>query len=485
MKVFISYSHKDNDWFDEDSKFSLVPFLKRYFKARIDFWFDPELSKNHTGERYKEIIEKQINESEFAILLLSNEFVSSSFIEEVEIPLIRELFDLKKIQIIPILVGPVDLSKHEAFEWLQELQILPSNNTPLIIYTSDKVKWELIKGEIVNSLGNRFFPKKTEKVDSSKNPDKEVVDKDESNRQGKIINNSQIRDKDYNNKISDGKKTSGWTESLIIFLKEHKKFLFIIIASILLALVIILTYKFIPTNKTLEFSGVSNDSLSIIVETQPPFNWAPQSEDMYKISGRIKGLKDYRNYRIVVYANTIQYYIQPGLDNPLTIIDKDGKWQLLTRLGGEYVILLVNDNYKPSATLDLCPEKGGEIIDVFILSNNVLTNNSSAILVEIKPPFIWKPKTDAMYQISGKIEGIKDYQNYCIVVYAHTNFYYIQPGLDEPLTYIDNDGKWKLHTRLGGEYVILLVNKNYKPAAQLNSCPHKGGDIIDIFVLNK
>lgn len=90
--------------------------------------------------------------------------------------------------------------------------------------------------------------------------------------------------------------------------------------------------------------------------------------------------------------------------------------------------------------------------------------------------------------ISGKVSGVTP-EEYRVVVYAHTDFWYVQPyvrpepGLgapDGPLTRIESDGTWNTPTRTGSEYAVLLVKRSYKPPATVFALPAIGGNILSV-----
>jgi hypothetical protein len=96
---------------------------------------------------------------------------------------------------------------------------------------------------------------------------------------------------------------------------------------------------------------------------------APPSEWM---SGEVSGVTP-EDCRIVVYAYTDRWYVQPyirpepGLgapDGPLTRIESDGTWNTPTRSGSKYAALLVKDSYKPRSTLFALPTVGGNVLSV-------------------------------------------------------------------------------------------------------------------------
>jgi exo-beta-1,3-glucanase (GH17 family) len=157
IRIFVSYSHNDSEWLSEKNPFNLLPSLAEFFGKDVEFWYDPLLGKRHAGEDYAGIIHDQIAEADFAILLLSNAYVSSNFIRTTEIRQIKDLFFERKLRIIPILVGPVTWGFHHEFDWILDKQMLPSSNTPLCDYTSSKADWERVKAELIESLRNVFL----------------------------------------------------------------------------------------------------------------------------------------------------------------------------------------------------------------------------------------------------------------------------------------------------------------------------------------
>ena len=82
--------------------------------------------------------------------------------------------------------------------------------------------------------------------------------------------------------------------------------------------------------------------------------------------------------------------------------------------------------------------------------------------------------------IAGKVVGEKTPQNYKIVLYAHTDRWYVQPLENAPFTNIQNDGTWSNWTHLGHRYAALLVRASFKPESKIQVLPDKGGDIIAI-----
>jgi hypothetical protein len=68
--------------------------------------------------------------------------------------------------------------------------------------------------------------------------------------------------------------------------------------------------------------------------------------------------------QIVLYARSGPWWVQPLTNQPFTKIQPDSRWSSSTHLGTEYAALLVDPGYRPSATMDSLPMKGGAVIAV-------------------------------------------------------------------------------------------------------------------------
>ena len=82
------------------------------------------------------------------------------------------------------------------------------------------------------------------------------------------------------------------------------------------------------------------------------------------IKGRVNGARP--NQRIVLYARSGAWYVQPYADQPFTNIEADSTWSNSTHLGTEYAALLVEPGYSPlSVTIEL-PNPGNGVVAVAI-----------------------------------------------------------------------------------------------------------------------
>ena len=80
------------------------------------------------------------------------------------------------------------------------------------------------------------------------------------------------------------------------------------------------------------------------------------------ISGHVTGARP--GQRIVLFAKSGIWWVQPTVDEPFTPIKPDSSWTGSTHLGTEYAALLVQPGYHPPPTLEVLPPEGGDVIAV-------------------------------------------------------------------------------------------------------------------------
>jgi hypothetical protein len=86
------------------------------------------------------------------------------------------------------------------------------------------------------------------------------------------------------------------------------------------------------------------------------------SEKLSAIEGRVTGARP--GQRIVLFAKSVVWWVQPYGNQPFTDIGADGTWKNTTHLGAEYAALLVDDSYRPPSTLEQLPAPGGSVAAV-------------------------------------------------------------------------------------------------------------------------
>ena len=114
-KIFISYSHKDQEW-----KEKLVTHLgvleKQYL---LQTWNDEDIT---VGDNWYFQIEQALNSSSVAILLITADFLNSDFILKKEIPQLIGRRQKDGLKILPLIIKPC---LWKEVMWLKSIQVRP------------------------------------------------------------------------------------------------------------------------------------------------------------------------------------------------------------------------------------------------------------------------------------------------------------------------------------------------------------------------
>ncbi len=146
VHVFVSYAREDKRWLDPEYRCNLIPFLAESLRRYdVVFWYDTELKP---GDVFKRQIEAEIDQAQIALLIVSQSFLNSEFIEQIEMPRIAERARQGETIVIPVLVEPCDWSD---YPFLADRQMVPSAN-PLIDFTESEAKWAKVKFQILDGL---------------------------------------------------------------------------------------------------------------------------------------------------------------------------------------------------------------------------------------------------------------------------------------------------------------------------------------------
>jgi hypothetical protein len=78
------------------------------------------------------------------------------------------------------------------------------------------------------------------------------------------------------------------------------------------------------------------------------------------IEGRVTGRNP--KSKLVLYARSGKWWIQPLRSEPYTAIRPDGTWTNNTHVGTEYAALLVDADFHPAAMLNEIPARGGDVV---------------------------------------------------------------------------------------------------------------------------
>jgi TPR repeat protein len=145
-RIFVSYAREDAKWLNKDNPHSLIPFLMESLRRHnVTFWFDKNLKG---GDVFEQHIAKQIDDSQVALLIVSQCFLNSEFIENKEMPRIAERARLGKMIVVPVLVEPCDWSD---YSFLADRQMVPGP-APLIEYTESEAQWAKVRFQILDGL---------------------------------------------------------------------------------------------------------------------------------------------------------------------------------------------------------------------------------------------------------------------------------------------------------------------------------------------
>ena len=85
---------------------------------------------------------------------------------------------------------------------------------------------------------------------------------------------------------------------------------------------------------------------------------------MAPIAGRAAGARP--GQKIVIYARSGPWWVQPLADQPFTAIRSDSTFENTTHLGTEYAALLVEPDYRPSNRTDELPAVGNGVVAIAI-----------------------------------------------------------------------------------------------------------------------
>lgn len=81
-----------------------------------------------------------------------------------------------------------------------------------------------------------------------------------------------------------------------------------------------------------------------------------------KIAGTVQWAG--RQQRIVLFAKSGNWWVQPAADKPFTSIRRDYTWESRTHVGTDYAALLVDSGYAPPKTTDVLPVTGNGVLAV-------------------------------------------------------------------------------------------------------------------------
>jgi small GTP-binding protein len=145
LKIFISYSHKD-----EAFKNELVTMLAGLNRRGILHTWQDRLIE--AGDEWYKSIQDSMNECDLAILLVSADYLASRFIQEQEQPRLLQRPEEMKLRVIPIIVRPC---KWQSEPMLKELQVLPKDGKPVITFPQATGERDQVWTDIATAVEQR------------------------------------------------------------------------------------------------------------------------------------------------------------------------------------------------------------------------------------------------------------------------------------------------------------------------------------------
>ena len=97
IKLFFSYSHKDEDLRDELAKHLSI--LKR--QGVLEAWHDRNID---AGAEWANKIDEHMNEAQIILLLISSDFMASDYCYDIEMKRAMERHDAKEAVVIPVIL---------------------------------------------------------------------------------------------------------------------------------------------------------------------------------------------------------------------------------------------------------------------------------------------------------------------------------------------------------------------------------------------
>ena len=194
-KIFVSYSHQNEDWVLNEGKYKLIPWLERQLEGQAEIWTDHAL-KRLIGEEYTKLITEKILEADIVILLISQDFVSSQYIMDVELPLVQKQYIEGKIKVLPLLLTDLTKKGKSRISWIFDLQIYPNDTKPLLENFNNDAEWAKIKVEVLDGIENKIEDlkkKNSTPIIGNTNQDIKTINlgNPKSNKNNQAINNNQ------------------------------------------------------------------------------------------------------------------------------------------------------------------------------------------------------------------------------------------------------------------------------------------------------
>lgn len=168
--IFISYSHKDEEWKDRFMTHIGVAQHQNLLYA----WEDRSLG---TGEDWDREILDAMNAAAIAILLVSANSLTSEYILHKEVNHLLQRREKEGLRIFPIIIKPCDW---EAVSWLRKMNLRPRDGRPISAGTQNQIDAdfasvakevrELLDRKVTETSPSGLVPLDPEKISTSRLP---------------------------------------------------------------------------------------------------------------------------------------------------------------------------------------------------------------------------------------------------------------------------------------------------------------------------
>jgi hypothetical protein len=126
--VFISYSHKDEEW--KDRLVTHLGVLRE--QGLLDLWDDRQIG---AGEEWEQKINDAMNSASVAVLLVSPDSLTSQFILRQEVSRLLQRREQEGLLVYPVIVKSCAWQK---VPWLSRMQVRPRDGKPLASFRGDR-----------------------------------------------------------------------------------------------------------------------------------------------------------------------------------------------------------------------------------------------------------------------------------------------------------------------------------------------------------
>ena len=145
LKVFISYSHKDEEF--KDDLVTMLEGLRR--QGVIEPWQDRCIEE---GDEWYQAIQDAMKDCDLAVLLVSQHFIASRFIQDTELPRLLKRRQGQGLRVVPIIVRPCMWQSEPA---LVHLNALPKDGKAVVTYPTDNGQRDQVWADIASVLEKR------------------------------------------------------------------------------------------------------------------------------------------------------------------------------------------------------------------------------------------------------------------------------------------------------------------------------------------